>query len=140
MCEVITAADAGTPGGDERRQLARGEPLDADVEPRQPEVAVGGGRAVAGEVLDAGGDAGDWRPATPGGRVGGDAVGVRPELRVPMTGLSGSQLTSATGARSRSIPAPAQVDPDPPPDGLGQVEVVHGAERGGAASTGLPSR
>ena len=58
-------------------------------------------------------------------------AGSAPKLRVPITGLSGLLLTSATGPRSRSIPSAASSAPTAPAGRAGQVEVVDRAERGG---------
>ncbi len=48
----------------------------------------------------------DCRPVDPGRDVPRDEAGSAPKLRTPITGLSGLLLTSATGPRSRSMPAP----------------------------------
>ena len=108
---------------------------------RQGEVAVLGGVAVAGEVLDAG-----RRPRPPAGRAARPPRGRptrrgrRRRLRAPITGLSGLLLTSATGARSRSMPAAASSAPTSAAGVAGQVEVVDGSERGGAEDRAAAAR
>ena len=92
--------------GREGYELALGQVVEVDVERRQREVAVDGGVAVAREVLGAGGHPGLLQAQEPGRHVcrRHERASV-PKVRVPMTGLSGLELTSATGARSRSMPS-----------------------------------
>ena len=52
-----------------------------------------------------------------------------PKLRVPITGLSALEFTSATGPRSRVMPTRGELEADRPPDRPGQREVVGRTER-----------
>ena len=78
----VRGHDATRPGvdhGGERREVAIAQHLDRVVDGRQGEVGVDVGRAVPGEVLGAGRDAGGLQPADEGGAVPGDEVGRRAE-------------------------------------------------------------
>ncbi len=55
-----------------------------------------------------------------------------PKLRVPMTGLSGLLLTSASGREVEGDADGGELGADPAPDVLGEREVVDGAEGRGA--------
>ena len=62
-----------------------------------------------------------------------------PKLRVPITGLSGLLLTSATGPRSRSMPTAASSEPTTRP--VSRVRTRSSAAPSAAGpSTGLPVR
>ena len=123
-------AHAGLDRSRERRQRALAQDVEARVGRRQLEVRVGDRLAVAGEVLGAGRDAdaaaSPRRTPRPGARR---AAGSEPNERTPTIALAGSTSTSATGARSRSIPTAASSPPIAAPTRRVSVRVVDRAER-----------
>ena len=100
-----------------------------DVDHRQRQVRVLRGVAVSGEVLGA-------RPRRPptAGRASrprlcrATSSGVEPKLRTPMTGLSGLELMSASGARLRLHAGRAQFPAHPAAPPLGERGVAEAAE------------
>ena len=119
-CAVMIARRAGGDRGPERRQRPR-EQVCVRVDGGQLEVRVRAGVAVAGEVLGAGGDPRRLQPATKAATCRATSCGSAPKERTPMTGLSGSTLTSATGARSRLTPTGRQPAADRRADRRGQL-------------------
>ena len=71
----------------------------------------------------------DCRPVTAAAACRATRAVSAPNDRVPMTGLSAAVFTSTDGARSTLIPSAAQVGAERAVDGLGQADVVDGAER-----------
>ena len=75
------------------------------------------------------------RPRLP--RGGATSAGSSPKLRTPMTGLSGEELTSTSGARSSPMPQRGELVPDAGRDRAGRRRVVeppeHGVADGGRA-------
>ena len=77
MCEVITAAVPASTAASKGTSSRAARVSASTSMRRQVEVAVGGGVAVAGEVLGAGRDTGRLEAARPGRDVRGDLLGVR---------------------------------------------------------------
>ena len=100
MCEVmivcVPAAIAARNGTSSRSRSCRRRAVDHG----QREVGVRGGVAVSGEVLGAGGDAGRTaRRRSRRRRARRPVPASAPKLRMPITGLSGLELTSTSGAK-----------------------------------------
>src|SRR6478735_5458192 len=81
----------------------------------------------------------DWSPRVHAATWAATCSGSTPKLRVPMTGLSGSLLTSASGARSRVTPTDASSWPTQRPTASVSSRSA-AAPRAAAPSTGLGSR
>ena len=103
MCDGHDARDAGLDGG---RGTAPARARAAPRAARRPGAARGASRSAVspwpGKCLAQAATPADCRPSTQAAACRATSAGSAPKLRTPMTGLSGEELTSTSGARSRS--------------------------------------
>ena len=131
---------AGLDRGRERHQLAFGEAR------RGSTSTAGSARCESwavspwpGKCLAQAATPAACRPEHPGRHVvGRRCAGSAPKLRTPMTGLSGLEFTSATGARSRSMPTRGQLGADRAAACRGSASRSSAAPSAAGPRTGLP--
>ena len=131
----------GDPGLDrsaERHEVATAEDVEGDVEHGELAVGVGARRAVAGEVLRAGRHAATLEPADGGGHVASGCRGVAAEAADADHRVGGIGVDVGDRGEVEVDPRRRQLDRQGVVDGLGQSDVVDGAEgsRAGCRTTG----
>ena len=111
----------------------RAERLECDfldrLDHRKREVRVDRGVAVAGEVLGARRDTRTLQPADEGADVSGDELSVRAERANPDDRVERVRVHVRDGREVEVDPGSSELRAHGRPDALGQVDVVHDAER-----------